>query len=105
MRADALRWARIAGGSMDYRGKVAVITGSASGIGLATAKQLAARGADIVLVDMQASALADAVAGVQALGSGRVVTRVCDVSDHAAMLALADDVVRSLGGVHIVFNN
>jgi NAD(P)-dependent dehydrogenase (short-subunit alcohol dehydrogenase family) len=90
---------------MDYTNKVAVVTGGASGIGLATAKQLAGRGAHLVLVDMQASALGAAAGAVDAVGPGRVETRVCDVSDHAAMNALADDVVRTFGGVHIVFNN
>ena len=90
---------------MDYTNKVAVITGGASGIGLATAKQLATRGAHLVLVDMQAAALGAAAKAVGAMGPGRVETRVCDVSDHAAMQALADDVVKTLGGVHILFNN
>lgn len=90
---------------MDYANKVAVITGGASGIGLATAKQLAARGAHLVLVDMQASALGPAAEAVDAMGPGRIETRVCDVSDHAAMQALADDVVKTVGGVHILFNN
>ncbi len=90
---------------MDYSNKVAVITGGASGIGLATAKQLAARGADIVLVDMQVTALVPAAAAVRAAGKGRVETRVCDVSNYDAMRALADDLVKTLGGVHIVFNN
>ena len=90
---------------MDYANKVAVITGGASGIGLATAKQLAGRGAHVVLVDMQASALGPAAKAVDAMGPGRVETRVCDVSNHAAMQALAGDIVKTFGGVHIVFNN
>ncbi len=90
---------------MEMQDKVAVITGGASGIGLATAKQLAARGAHVVLVDMQAAALGDAAKAVSSMGSGRVETRVCDVSDHAAMRALANDVVEALGDVHILFNN
>jgi NAD(P)-dependent dehydrogenase (short-subunit alcohol dehydrogenase family) len=90
---------------MDYSNKVAVITGGASGIGLATAKQLAARGAHLVLVDVQADALAAAAPQVAAQGPGAVETRVCDVSDYAAVQSLADDIVKSLGGVHILFNN
>jgi len=90
---------------MEYRNKVAVITGGASGIGLATAKQLAARGATVVLVDTQAGALGPAAAAVKAAGAPRVETRVCDVSNYDAMLTLADELVRTLGGVHIVFNN
>ena len=50
---------------MDFANKVAVVTGGASGIGLATAKQLAARGAHLVLVDMQASAFGPAARAVR----------------------------------------
>ncbi len=90
---------------MDFSGKVAVITGGASGIGLATARQLAARGANLVLVDIEESALAGAAASFPKETTGRIETRVCDVSDYDAMRALADDVVGSFGAVHIVFNN
>ena len=90
---------------MDLTGKVAVITGGASGIGLATAKQLAARGANVVLVDREAGALGAAAKAVAAMGPVRVETRVCDVVDFDAMRALADDVVRTMGGVHVLFNN
>ncbi len=89
---------------MNFQGKVAVITGGASGIGFATAKALAQRGSSLVLVDIEPNALARAK---QALGTHgvRVETRVCDVSDYAAMQRLASDVMSTLGAVHIVFNN
>ena len=90
---------------MEFSGKVAVITGGASGIGFATGRALAARGANLVLVDVEARALARAAEALAAESAGRVETRVCDVSDYAAMMALAEDVVATLGGVHIVFNN
>jgi NAD(P)-dependent dehydrogenase (short-subunit alcohol dehydrogenase family) len=85
--------------------KVAVITGGASGIGLATAKALAARGCHTVLLDREAGALPGAARAVARAGRGRVETRVCDVTDLAAMRAVADDVVTALGGVDILFNN
>lgn len=89
---------------MELSGKVAVITGGASGIGLATARQLAARGCQLVLVDIEHAALDEAARSLA--GSGvRIETRVCDVTDFDAMVALARDVVTTLGGVHIVFNN
>lgn len=90
---------------VDLGGKTAVITGGASGIGLATGKQLAARGMRVVLVDREAAALALAARAVGAMGGVRVDTRVCDVVDFEAMKALADEVVRTLGGVHVLFNN
>ncbi|MCP5178526.1 MAG: SDR family NAD(P)-dependent oxidoreductase [Pseudomonadales bacterium] len=86
---------------MELRDRVAVITGGASGIGLATARVMAARGAKLVLVDIEQAAL-DAVA---ATFTTPVLTRVCDVRDHDAMVALAEDIVRTCGGVHVVFNN
>jgi NAD(P)-dependent dehydrogenase (short-subunit alcohol dehydrogenase family) len=90
---------------MELEDKVAVITGGASGIGLATAKQLAARGMHVVLVDREAGALGPAAQAVAAMGRVRVETRLCDVADFEAMKSLADDVVRTMGGVHVLFNN
>jgi len=90
---------------MDFTNRVAVITGGASGIGLATAKQLAKRGATPVLVDMQPDALAKAAPQVGALNGGRVGTHVCDVSSFEAMRTLANDVMQAHGRVDVVFNN
>jgi NAD(P)-dependent dehydrogenase (short-subunit alcohol dehydrogenase family) len=70
---------------MELSGKVAVITGGASGIGLATGRQLAARGVNLVLVDIEAAALARAAASFPKDCPVRIETRVCDVSDHDAM--------------------
>ncbi|HEX7035719.1 MAG TPA: SDR family NAD(P)-dependent oxidoreductase [Pseudomonadales bacterium] len=90
---------------MDLTGKTAVITGGASGIGLATGRQLAARGVNVALVDVEAGALERAAATFPKDSGVRIETRVCDVSDYAAMRALAEDVVATFGVVHIVFNN
>jgi NAD(P)-dependent dehydrogenase (short-subunit alcohol dehydrogenase family) len=99
--------ARASGGNIDmnYLGKVAVITGGASGIGLATAKQFAQRGSHVVLVDRDAAALRSAAQSVRASGPVRVETRVCDVTDFPAMQTLAADVYATLGGVAFLFNN
>jgi len=90
---------------MEFRGKVAVITGGASGIGLATARQLAQRGVNLCLVDRETAALEAAVAVLLTGADVRVEARMCDVSDYAAMQALAADVVETFGRVDIVFNN
>ena len=86
---------------MELQGKVMVITGGASGIGLATAQCMARRGAHLVLVDIEQAALDRAAA----LFTTPVVTRVCDVRDFKAMQMLADDVVKTCGAVHGIFNN
>lgn len=90
--------------TMDFRGRGAVITGGASGIGYATAQEFGRRGASVVLADIEASRLDDAVARLRATG----ITAhgvVCDVSSLESVQALADESFRLLGGVHVVFNN
>ena len=83
--------------------KVAVITGGASGIGFATAKALAAKGANLVIADIEAGALNKAVA---ALSSGtKVEGVVCDVASLASVQQLADTSFSRMGRVDIVFNN
>ncbi len=86
-------------------GRGAVITGGASGIGLATAKALGARGARVLLADIEEAALAAAAPQVEAAGAPQVATAVCDVADLQAMRSLADAAFATLGEVHILFNN
>ncbi len=88
----------------DVRGKVAVITGGASGIGLATALALARRGARIVLADIEESVLGGAVTAVRDAGA-EAEGVVCDVGDRGAVEQLADFAFRGMGAVHIVFHN
>ena len=86
-------------GIADLEGKVAVVTGGASGIGLGIARRLAAAGADVVIGDVEADALQGASADVGALP---VVT---DVRDRASVQALADAAVDRFGTVNVVVNN
>jgi NAD(P)-dependent dehydrogenase (short-subunit alcohol dehydrogenase family) len=88
----------------DFAGKTAVLTGAASGFGLECARLAASLGMNLVLVDVQADALAQAEAECTALGV-RVMARRVDVSNAAAMDALATEVVARFGAPHFVFNN
>lgn len=87
-----------------WQGKTAVLTGAGSGFGLACARLGASMGMNLVLLDVQASALAAAQAECQALGV-RVLARVLDVADADAMAQLAADVQQQFGAPHLVFNN
>ena len=87
-----------------WRGKTAVITGAGSGFGLEAARLAAARGMHLVLLDVQADALDQARAELQATGVTVMAERV-DVSDAQAMEDLAVRVVERLGAPHFVFNN
>ena len=80
---------------------VAVITGAASGIGLATARALSARGMVVMLVDLEAEKLEAAAASLP--GPSHIAAM--DVSDATAMGALADRVFADLGRVDLLMNN
>jgi rhamnulose-1-phosphate aldolase/alcohol dehydrogenase len=83
--------------------RIALVTGAASGIGLATAKKLAAEGACVVIADLS---LEKAEAAAQEIGSSDVAVGVrVDVSDEAAVQAAVDATVLAFGGVDLVVNN
>lgn len=82
------------------QGHVAVITGGASGIGLAVAHRLAAKGLQLCLIDRDADELARAAAAL-----GDPMTCVVDVADRNQMTQLAQDVARQLGPVSVLMNN
>lgn len=84
-------------------GRVAVITGAASGIGLAMAHRFAAEGMKLVLSDVEPDALAAAVAGLPA--GTTVVSTLCDVSKGEQVEALRDVALAAFGAVHLVCNN
>ena len=85
-------------------GKGAVITGGASGIGLATAKVLASKGAKIVLADIEQGALDTAVQGLRD-GGADAHGVICDVRSLDQVNAMADAAFGAVGKVHVVFNN
>ena len=83
----------------DLKDRTAVITGGASGIGLATARLLAAEGMRLVLADVERGPLESAAAELDALAV------VCDVGDLASVTELADRAYDRHGAVDLLFNN
>jgi NAD(P)-dependent dehydrogenase (short-subunit alcohol dehydrogenase family) len=88
----------------ELSGKVAVITGGASGIGFGMAEAFAAEGMKIVLADIEAAALTDAAAKLRA-GGAEVLDVVTDVSVEDEMIDLATNTYTHFGTAHIVCNN
>jgi NAD(P)-dependent dehydrogenase (short-subunit alcohol dehydrogenase family) len=84
--------------------RVAVITGAASGIGLAMAERFARQGMSIVMADIEASALESASARVRDLGVD-VLPAIVDVSDAAAVEDLAVQTYERFGATHVLCNN
>lgn len=86
-------------------GRVAVVTGAASGIGRATARALRARGCALALVDLDAAGLESLARELASGPERRVSTHVADVADRARMAALPGEVVAQHGAVHVLVNN
>jgi NAD(P)-dependent dehydrogenase (short-subunit alcohol dehydrogenase family) len=86
------------------RGKVAVVTGAASGIGMALAERWARGGLNVVLADVDETALAAAAEKVAAHGVSVEAVRT-DVSDEDSVAELAASAVERFGAVHLVCNN
>ncbi len=88
----------------DLNGKVAVVTGGASGIGLSMARQFLGAGMKVMIGDVEVDALERAVAELKADG-GEVEGTVVDVTDPGQMESFAKAVVARFGGVHVVCLN
>ena len=91
-------------GSNDFTGRLVLVTGAGSGIGLETALAFARAGARLVITDVNEAALAAARAAVTALGA-ECLARRCDVSDEQDMGALAEHVNERAGVPDILVNN
>ena len=87
----------------DFTGKVAVVTGGASGIGRSLVKELLAAGARVVIGDVEQAALDRVLAEFS--GQGDLQGQVTDVSSADSLNALADKVYEIHGACHLLFNN
>jgi NAD(P)-dependent dehydrogenase (short-subunit alcohol dehydrogenase family) len=88
----------------DFRSQVALVTGAASGMGLATARAFAEAGASVVLADIDEAALRIATDRLTASG-GAVIGAPCDVADEAQVAAMVAQAVATFGRLDAAFNN
>ncbi|MDR3685628.1 MAG: SDR family oxidoreductase [Coriobacteriia bacterium] len=91
----------------DFTGKSVIVTGGSSGIGLATAKAFASRGASVALIARDEGRLAEAKQLVEKAGgtSAQVLTSSVDVSDTTALRAAIDDIMGRLGTPDVLVNS
>jgi len=85
-------------------GRLALVTGAASGIGLATVHEMARRGARVVMTDVDEAGLATAAEALRETGA-TVFTRTVDVSDREQVMALAAWVDAEIGPLDVLVNN
>jgi NAD(P)-dependent dehydrogenase (short-subunit alcohol dehydrogenase family) len=88
----------------DFDGQVALVTGAAMGMGLATARAFADAGAAVTLADIDEEALLGPVDEIKAAG-GRAIAVVCDVSDESQVAAMVERTVAEFGRLDAAFNN
>ena len=89
---------------LDFTGKVALVTGAASGMGLATAQAFAQAGAAVVLADFRDDAVNAEAQKLVAAGRKAIAVR-CDVSDDSQVAAMVDRTVAEFGRLDAAFNN
>ena len=88
-----------------YDGRVAVITGSARGIGFGIATRLAEEGASVAVVDLDETAAGEAAGRLPVVDGAKAIGVGADISDAAAVDTAIARVVAELGGVHVLVNN
>jgi NAD(P)-dependent dehydrogenase (short-subunit alcohol dehydrogenase family) len=88
----------------DFKGQVALVTGAAKGMGLATARMFAKSGASVVLADLDGDLAAKEAERIVGEG-GTAIGIACDVADEAQVAAMVDRAVAEYGRLDMAFNN
>ena len=89
---------------MDFSGKVAIVSGAASGMGLLFSENFADLGGDVVMCDVNTEALAKCVNNINSKGRGRAKGVYCDVTDYSSVTSLRDSAVEEFGRIDVVAN-
>jgi NAD(P)-dependent dehydrogenase (short-subunit alcohol dehydrogenase family) len=90
--------------NLSFTDKVTLVTGAASGLGLATARAFAEAGAAVALADIREDAVRSAAEGLVAAGHKAIAVR-CNVADEAEVAAMVEQTVSTFGGLDAAFNN
>jgi NAD(P)-dependent dehydrogenase (short-subunit alcohol dehydrogenase family) len=90
---------------MRFEGRTAIITGGASGIGLAIAKRFASERASVIIADRNESQMDAALAQIKAAGASNAWASICDVSDEAQVQATVDMAMQHSGRTDVIVNN
>ena len=104
IKDEELRHKSIMHNPLDFTGKVALITGAAAGMGLATANAFAEAGAAVVLADFKEDRVKAAAEKLVAAGHKAIAVR-CDVSEDAQVAAMVDRTIDEFGRLDAAFNN
>lgn len=89
---------------MNFKEKVAISTGAASGMGLLFAESFASLGGNVVMCDVNKSILDEKVAEINAKDGGRAIGVVCDVREYAQVCAARDAAVAAFGKIDVMAN-
>lgn len=89
---------------MDFKDKVAISTGAASGMGLLFAENFASLGGNVVMCDVNEAVLYQKVAAINAQGKGKAIGVICDVRDYDQICAARDRAVAEFGRIDILAN-
>ena len=89
---------------MNFKGKVAMATGAASGMGLLFCENFASLGGDVVLLDINEEVLSEKAAAINEKGAGRAIGVVCDVRDYSAVCAARDEALAAFGRIDVLAN-
>jgi NAD(P)-dependent dehydrogenase (short-subunit alcohol dehydrogenase family) len=88
----------------NFNGQVDLVTGAASGMGLATARAFAQAGAAVTLADISKDALQQAVDQIKSIG-GNAIAVLCDVADEAQVAVMVERTVTEFGRLDAALNN